>query len=79
MTLTVSTATSTTARTFVRAPEFLVGLTERKAFTVVTTTCVVCGWRAYGTCETGASAPCAAHLATLHTCPEPGLIVTDLS
>lgn len=70
------TATTTRTATFTRAPEYVISAVERKAYTVVTTECVVCGWRAYGTCETGTTAQHAAHLTTLHTCPEPGVIVT---
>jgi len=77
MTLTL-TATST-ARTFVRAPEYVLSVVERKAFTTLSTECVVCGWRAYATCETGTAATCAAHLNTLHHCPEPGIILSGVS
>ena len=78
MTLTL-TATSTTARTFVRAPVYVLSVVEHKAFTTLSTECVVCGWRAYATCATGTATACAAHLATLHTCPEPGIIVSGVS
>jgi hypothetical protein len=79
MTLTVTTATRTTTRTFTRAPEYVIDAVESKAFTTLTTQCVVCGWAAYATCETGTATACAAHLATLHTCPEPGIILSVVS
>lgn len=73
MTLTLTT---TTARTFVRAPEYVVTVTGCKPVAVVSAECVVCGWAGYETCHRNTVEQHLAHLTSLHTCPEPGIFRT---